>query len=223
MILARHPGRTRPPHPPHMSWASIARSSRPAGRSVAVAAAMCAVVFAAAGCGRDDDGAARELYNQALSDLKGSNWDESIAGFVDARNSAGPDEELRFRAAFNLGLSYARKADQLASAGAAPELGGAASGENPLEQAIEMLSHSAAWYRDASRMRPDDEEARQALEVVLRRAQVLADQLNKGQNKLEARLASVIEDQRALRDKIRTLMSQVAASRASSLFCPLLS
>ncbi|MCG8418413.1 MAG: hypothetical protein MJE77_10765 [Proteobacteria bacterium] len=141
-------------------------------------------------------------YNKALAHYGDGEWDEAAEGFLEARQNAGQDSELRFRAALNLGLTYARKADGRAE-------------ENP-QETISLLRHSAAWFRDAVERRPDDDQIRINLETVLRRIQILADQVNKGQNKLEARLDRVIEDQRGLRDQIRELMDQVADAGSAS-------
>ena len=117
------------------------------------------------------------------------------AGFLAARDQSEADEEVRYRAAFNLALTYAQKADGLSK-------------EKP-QDALAALQQSAAWFRDAVHGRPQDPDARHNLEVVLRRIQQLADQLNKGQNTLEARLGRVIQDERTLRDRVRALLSRV--------------
>ncbi len=163
---------------------------------------LASVVVAAAGCGGDTDRAARATYNEGLSYFNDGDWDRASEEFLEARRNAGLDPELRYRAAVNLGLSYAHKADSLTA-------------EKP-QEAIAELRRSADWLRDAVSLRPDDEQARKNLETVLHRIQVLADQLNQGQNSLEARLDRVIEDQRGLRDGIRALMTRVGQSGSSS-------
>lgn len=186
--------------------------ARPSRRCIALALALMAALAAGgalSGCADGGAGAARARYNQALQDFEAGRWEEAAEGFLAARDRAGMDPALRFRAAYNLGLSHARRADEL---GAAP----AGEGEAGPEAIIHSLRQSAAWFRDAVRLDPDSEDARVNLEVVLRRIQVLADQLNKGQNSLEARLERVIEDQRALRDQIRGLMQRVAESGAAA-------
>jgi hypothetical protein len=211
--------------------AMLARAARPAARPFAlpfalpIALPIVLIVLAWSLLACTDDGAdsARARYNQALEDYGAGRLDEAATGFLDARDRAGVDPELRFSSAFNLGLTYARQAD---AAGAAPEagpnappeaaaVGGAAPASGP-EAAMNSLRQSAAWFRDAVRLDPESEDARVNLEVVLRRIQILADQLNQGQNSLEARLGRVIEDQRALRDQIRELMQRVAESGAEA-------
>ena len=66
------------------------------------------------------------------------------------------------------------------------------------------------------RLAPEgDEDARVNLEVVLRRIQQLADQLNEG-NRLEARLDRIIDDQRGIRDGLRRLLGEVEAEGAAA-------
>lgn len=153
-----------------------------------------------AGCANEESlstAESRRIYNDGLRLLRADDWAAAEEAFLSARNEAGQDGELRYRSAFNLGLSYANHAETLTT--------------EDLEQAIELLRQSAAWFNDAVRLR-DDEDARVNLELVLRRIQVLADQLNQGANSLEARLDRLVEDERSLRDGIRGLMSQVDAT-----------
>ena len=86
-----------------------------------------------------------------------------------ARDAADADDELRFRAAFNTALSQAQRAASLTK-------------EQP-QEAVNVPSQSAAWFRDAVRLRPNDADARHNLELVLRRLQTLRDQLNKGRTR----------------------------------------
>lgn len=144
----------------------------------------------------------RQRYNHGLESHRAGAWEEAAAAFLGARDEAGADTELRFRAGFNLGLAHARNAEALVE-------------EQP-QEAIDRLRQSAAWFRDAVRLRPEDDDARVNLELVLRRIQLLADQLNQGANDLEARLDRVIDDQRGLRDRIRQLLSQVEAAGAAA-------
>lgn len=140
----------------------------------------------------------RAAYNAALRALETGDLERAERGFTLARDQAGIDHELRYRAAFNLGMAHAARADRLA-------------GEKPLE-AIAALHAAAAWFRDAVRLRRDDGDARANLEVVLRRIQALADRANQGKDGLEARLDRLIEDERALRDDIRGLLARLDAA-----------
>lgn len=144
----------------------------------------------------------RRSYNQARAAFSGNDFSKAEAGFLAARDRAEGDDELRFRAAFNLALTHAQKAAGL--------------GKEKPQEALSALQQSAAWFRDAVRLRPADPDARRNLEIVLRRMQQLSDQLNKGQNALEARLARVIQDERTLRDRIRGLLGRINQSGAAA-------
>ncbi len=149
----------------------------------------------------EPSGSPRQRYNRAREAFSRSDFAQAEAGFLSARDAADADDELRFRAAFNTALSQAQRAASLTK-------------EQP-QEAVNVLSQSAAWFRDAVRLRPSDADARHNLELVLRRLQALRDQLNKGQNTLEARLARIIADERTLRDRIRGLLARIAQAGAS--------
>ena len=153
----------------------------------------------------DEQGAASELtprgrYNAGLSQLDAADFAAAADAFLGARDSAGPDAELRYRAAFNLGLALAQ--------GVTPE--------SPPAEAIATLRQSAAWFNDAVRLAPaEDDDARINLELISRRILALADQLNQG-NRLEARLDRLIDDQRGVRDEVRRLLVDIAAEQAAT-------
>ena len=149
---------------------------------------------------------ARGLYNLGLARLEAGDAEAAAAAFLSARDGAGPDPTLRYRAAFNLGLALAAQAD------ARPE-----DGEDAAPEAvIETLRQSAAWFNDAVRLAPPgDDDARVNLELVSRRILALADQLNEG-NRLEARLDRLIDDQRSVRDQLRRLLADVDVQQASA-------
>jgi hypothetical protein len=176
--MTRAPARTRAP-----------------GAALVLLCALCA-------CGGGEDRAARQRYNEALAALREEAWDKAAQGFLEARDQAGGDDELRAAAAANLALTYARHAERLAS------------GEP--EKALGLLQQSAGWFRDAVRLDPEREALRQSLEIVLRRIQLLADQLNRGQNRLEARLDRIIDDERGLRDQLRQLSAAGAEGAAQT-------
>ena len=94
----------------------------------------------------------RDLFNLANDELARGEYDVAIEGFSRARNEASFDNELRYSAAYNLGFAYAAKADSLGAIDGLDEGG--------LESAIEWLSSSVAWFRDAVRQRPSLDEAR---------------------------------------------------------------
>ncbi|MCA9181338.1 MAG: VWA domain-containing protein, partial [Planctomycetales bacterium] len=92
----------------------------------------------------------RELYNDALPKL-----DNDLAGaeqfLTTARRNAGTDGELRFRPSFNLGWVAIKNADRLL--------------ESEPQSALEQLYEAADWFREAIRLRPEDQDARYNLEV----------------------------------------------------------
>ena len=141
----------------------------------------------------------RAQYNAALALLEADAFQGAADGFLAARDAAGTDATLRYRAAFNLGLALAGQADAAEDA-----------------ETLETLRASAAWFHDAARLAPEgDEDARVNLELVLRRIERLADQLNRG-NALAARLNRIIDDQRSLRDGIRGLLAAIDAQGAAA-------
>ena len=144
----------------------------------------------------------RARYNLALDELGNGETEDAVEGFLAARDEAGADVELRYRSAFNLGVALASQAD--------------AEQPDAPERAIETLRTSAAWFNDAIRLAPGaDDDARVNLEIVLRRIQQLADQLNQG-NRLEARLDRIIDDQRGLRDSVRRLYAAIESEGAGA-------
>lgn len=150
---------------------------------------------------RDEALRPRERYNAGLHDLEGGDFEAAADAFLAARDAARGDSELRYRSAFNLGLALASQADGLRSA--SPD----GSAEEALQESLEALRSSAAWFSDAARLAPEgDEDARVNLEIVLRRIQQLADQVNRDGH-LEARLDRIIDDQRGLRDQLRQLLA----------------
>lgn len=144
----------------------------------------------------------RKSYNQGRTAFQSGELGSAEARFLAARDRAEGDDEVRYRAAFNLALTYAQKA--------------AGQQKDKPQDALAALRQSAAWFRDAVRSRPDDPDARHNLELILRRIQQLSDQLNKGQNSLEAALGRVIQDQRTLRDRARGLLARVNQAGAAA-------
>jgi hypothetical protein len=102
--------------------------------SLGLAAALTAAACRGPGGGPSD---ARSRYNEALAQLEAKRWEGAKDGLLKARDAAGQDPELRFRAAFNLALAYAGLAEGTEKA-------------KP-EEALEHLRHGAGWFRDAVR------------------------------------------------------------------------
>lgn len=176
--------------------AAVAASEPPASEPPAKAEAEAPAASAAAA----ETMAPRARYNLGLEQLAAEDYSAAAEAFLAARDDAGPDPLLRYRAAFNLGFALAQGVD----------------GETPPAEAIETLRQSAAWFNDAVRLAPaDEEDARVNLELVSRRILQLADQLNAG-DKLQARLDRLIDDQRSLRDQVRGLLTDVATAAATA-------
>ena len=138
----------------------------------------------------------RGRYNLGLAQLAGAEYEAAAETFLAARDDAGPDPELRYRAAFNLGLALAHGVAE----------------DAPPAEAIDTLRRSAAWFNDAVRLAPaGDDDARINLQLVLKRVLALADQLNEGAT-LQARLDRLIDDQRSIRDGIRSVLQDASSS-----------
>ncbi|HTE56686.1 MAG TPA: hypothetical protein VK698_37795 [Kofleriaceae bacterium] len=171
-------------------------SRRRIGRAV-----MLAAIGSLAACGGTRS-SARVEHNQGLAALAAKKFEEAEKQLLAARDHAGADDELRERAAYHLGLAHARHAESL--------------GEEEAEHAIDLYRQGASWLRDAVRLDPDDREARQTLEVVLRRIQVLTDKLGREEGKLEARLDRLVEDQRGVLASVRALLGEIGKAGAAS-------
>jgi hypothetical protein len=145
-----------------------------------------------AGCGNGEHREAREKFNEGVAALAKNDFDAAEKALVDARGRAGVDPELRFRAAYDLGLAYAGHADA------------ARAGENPdLARALDLAQHAASWFGDAARLRKDDADTKANLAIVRARVQAISDELRKGEGKLEARLDALIAEQRDVLEDAR--------------------
>jgi hypothetical protein len=138
---------------------------------------------------------ARVRYNDGVKALAENKFEDAAKAFLDARSEAGYDGALRYRAAFNLGETYARQGEKAAADGA----------EHDAAAAIEHYRQAAAWFSDALRLQKDDADARANLERVQARILALVDEANKGANGLEKRLDELISGERKLRDVVRGL------------------
>ncbi|HEU4611777.1 MAG TPA: hypothetical protein VFS15_06855 [Kofleriaceae bacterium] len=150
------------------------------------------VLLVIAACTPGEHRAAREQYNQGIELLAKGDHEGAEKALLGARSEAGVDPALRFRAAYNLGLAYAEHAEKVKS------------GENPdLSKALELTQQAVSWFSDAARLRKDDSDTLANLAIVRARAQAIADELRKGEGKLEARLDAIIADQRGVLDDAR--------------------
>lgn len=143
-------------------------------------------------CSRGEHRPARDKYNEGIALLAKGDHEGAQKALLEARSAAGVDPELRFRAAYNLGHAYAAHADQVKT-GEAPDLA----------KALELTRQSVSWFSDAARLRKDDADTQANLAIMRAREQALADELRKGEGKLEARLDAVIADQRRVLDDAR--------------------
>lgn len=150
-------------------------------------------------CSQNPRSDARSRYNDGIAWMASGDLDDAEDSFTEARNTAGGDQMVRYSAAFNLGLVHVRRADEL-------EL-------SEPKDSLQELAQARHWFQDAARVRSDDEDARANLQLVDRKIQVLSDQINQGDNKLEVQLDAAIESERALRDQVRVLMEEVKAAK----------
>ena len=145
----------------------------------------------AAGCAGEHR-AARDKYNAGVAALAKGEYPAAEKALIDARSDAGVDPELRFRAAFDLGVAFAAHADQ------------ARTGKEPdLAKALELAEQARRWFADADRLRPGDADTKTNLGILRARIQALGDELRKGEGKLEIRLDRLIGDQRAVLEAAR--------------------
>lgn len=137
----------------------------------------------------------RERFNRANAALSAGDPVAAAAGLRDARRDAPDDPALRYAATYNLGMAAVARADAEASP----------------EASLSALHEAADWFREAVALRPDDEDPRHNLEVVLRRALILADELAREQEgDLESALDAMIERQRSQIGTSAELLGAVA-------------
>jgi Ca-activated chloride channel family protein len=139
----------------------------------------------------------REIFNLGVSALEAGNPEEAISQFEKARREAADDGELRFRAAYDLGLASAAQASALEA--------------DAPEEALRALYTAADWFRDAIQQRPEHEDSRVNLDVVLRRALLLADTLAQRDVKgVDAELQEIAARQREMVTALAALQVQLA-------------
>ena len=149
------------------------------------------VLALVAGCGGEHR-AARDVYNQGVAALAKGEYEAAQKLLLDARSQAGVDPQLRFHAAYDLGVAYAAHADQVKL------------GDKPdLARALDLAQQALSWFNDAARLRKDDPNTLANLAIVRARVQAISDELRKGEGSLEARLDRLITDQRTLLDDAR--------------------
>jgi len=149
------------------------------------------VMLAIAGCGGEYR-PARDTYNEGVNALAGGDHETAEKLLIEARSAAGVDPELRFRAAFDLGVAYAQHSQKIQ-----------AGQDADIAKALELAQQAVSWFNDAQRLRKDDAPTVANLAVMRARVQYLSDELRKGETKLEARLDSAIKEQREILDEAR--------------------
>ncbi|MDP6981003.1 MAG: VWA domain-containing protein, partial [Myxococcota bacterium] len=143
----------------------------------------------------------REAYNSGLDAMELGALEVAEQHFEAARAAAATDGEARYRATY--GLAYVA----VAEADAALET-------NP-ETALDALYRAGDFFREAVRLQPANENPRHNLEIVLRRARVLADRLSQQDEKdIAAELDALIERQREVGAAVRLLLEHGATREA---------
>jgi hypothetical protein len=150
------------------------------------------IAVALVACAPSEHRNAREKYNNGVAHLAAGNFEAAEKALLEARSNAGVDPELRFRAAYNLGISYDAHAQKQKTGKDAD-----------LAKALELQLQAVTWFSDAVRLKKDDRDARDNLAIVRLRSQALSDELSRGDGKLERRLDAVIDQQRAVLEESR--------------------
>jgi len=143
-------------------------------------------------CAKSEHREARVKYNEGVAALAKGELEAATTALLDARNKAGVDPELRFRAAFDLGTVYAEQAAKLRR-----------DPNGDLAKALDFAQQAASWLADASRQRPNDTATKKNLAIMRARVQAISDELRKGENKLEHRIEAAIKEQRGVLDGVR--------------------
>jgi Ca-activated chloride channel homolog len=134
---------------------------------------------------------ARTTYNEGLAALTGGDFAKAELLLSQAYGDAGVDPDLRFHAAYNLGVAYAADADRKKKG----------DDEDP-EQALALLRDASGWLQRAAQHRPSDAAAKTNLAIVRARIQAITDEL-RGEGKLAQRLEELIAAQRGVLDGAR--------------------
>ncbi|MDJ0864636.1 MAG: VWA domain-containing protein [Myxococcota bacterium] len=141
----------------------------------------------------------RESYNAGLEQMAEREWEAAERLLAAARGAARDDGELRYRATYNLGWLAVQRADELI--------------ESEPDEALRWLHVAIDRFREAVRVRPDASDARQNLELTLRRALVLEDSLaQQGEADLASALQELADQQRALLTDARRSVQRLAES-----------
>ncbi len=144
----------------------------------------------------------REAWNAGLVAFEVGAVDAAKTHFENARAAADTDGEARYRATYGLGYAAVAEADAVL--------------ESDPQAALDALYRAGDYFREAVRLQPANENPRHNLEIVLRRARVLADRLaQQDERDVAAELDALIDRQREVGAAVRTVLEQ-AALRADS-------
>lgn len=121
----------------------------------AIAMVALVALLALVACGDASGRAARTQYNAGVALLGEGKLDEAEQALLAARDQAGYDDEVRFRAAFDLAAVAVARAE--AAQAAQPPA---------IDQAMAAYEKARTWLSDAVRRRPKDPDARANLERV---------------------------------------------------------
>jgi Ca-activated chloride channel family protein len=147
----------------------------------------------------DEPADPRTLYNRGVSQVARGEPDEAERWFRRARREARGDATLRAAAAYNLGWTLVERAEGVRA--------------SEPEEALRLLYEAADWFRDAVQHQPEAGDSRHNLEVVLRRALLLADQLaREDAASLEEVLQELAERQRELVARCAGLLGELGGS-----------
>jgi hypothetical protein len=155
-------------------------------------------------CSHAEHRAARELYNEGAALLGKRDFANAETKLIESRNQAGVDPELRFRAAYDLGIAYAMHADEVK-----------AGKDADLAKALELEGEAVSWFFDAQRLNKDDDNTKTNLAIARARKAAIEDQLRQGENKLEARVDAVIKEQRGVLDEARGAWAAIQQKAAA--------
>ncbi|HLL24145.1 MAG TPA: hypothetical protein VK427_18560, partial [Kofleriaceae bacterium] len=143
-------------------------------------------------CARGEHRDARVKYNEGVAELAKGNFEAATKALLAARSAAGVDPELRFRAAYDLGVAYAEQAAKIRQ-----------DPKGDLAKALELAQQSASWFNDASRQRPNDAATKKNVSIMRARVQAISDELRKNEGKLDRRIEAAIKEQRGVLDGVR--------------------
>jgi len=139
----------------------------------------------------------RARFNRANAALVEGEAVAATALLRASRRDAPDDPELRYAATYNLGMAAVARADADSGGGR--------------EDALAALHEAADWFREAVGLRPDERAPRHNLEVTLRRAQWLADEIAREEGgTLEEALDAEAEAQRGRVAAAAALLEEVS-------------